>query len=282
MTQSHLSRRRALKMMLGSVGLAGGVSLGGRPVAADTVRIVVTGSSTVAPLLSDMARRYEALNPGLEVDIQTGGSSRGIADVRKGTAQIGMVSRDLTAAEADLTAHVLARDGIALIVHADNPIQALSDADVIAIYTRQKTRWSDFGGPDQPITVVNKAEGRSTLDVFLGHLKLTIRDVKPHVVIGDNEQAIKVVAGNPNAIGYVSIGTIEYHAGAGTPLRAIGLGPVAPSSQAVADGSYAASRRLNLVTLGPLKPEVARFIAFCQGGDVHDLIRDHAFVAIAG
>lgn len=249
-------------------------------VAAGQGRIVVTGSSTIAPLLSDIARRYEVLNPGLEVDVQTGGSSRGIADVRKDTADIGMVSRDLTTEETDLTGYVLARDGIALIVHASNPVRSLTDDDVLAIFTRRKTRWSDFGGPDRPITLLNKAEGRSTLDVFLAYLRLNVRDIKPDVVIGDNEQAVKVLAGNPNAIGYVSIGTIEYHLSAGTPIRALALGPVAPSSQAVAEGRYAASRRLNLVVKGAPSPEVARFLDYCQGADVHDLIRDHAFVAI--
>ena len=55
------------------------------------------------------------------------------------------------------------------------------------------------------MTVVNKAEGRSTLELFLDYFKLKSPDVQADVVIGDNEQGIKTVAGNPNAIGYVSI-----------------------------------------------------------------------------
>ena len=74
---------------------------------------------------------------------------------------------------------------------------------------------ADFGAQDfsdASITVVNKAEGRSTLEVFLHYFKLKNVDVKAQVVIGDNEQGVKTVAGNRNAIGYVSIGTAEYDA----------------------------------------------------------------------
>jgi len=70
-------------------------------------------------------------------------------------------------------------------------------------------RWSGIGGPERPITVVNKAEGRSTLDLFLAHFGLRNSEVKPDVVIGDNAQGLKTVAGNPWSIGYASIGSAE-------------------------------------------------------------------------
>ncbi|MGF1602336.1 MAG: substrate-binding domain-containing protein, partial [Thermosynechococcaceae cyanobacterium] len=56
-------------------------------------KLVLTGSSTVAPLAAEIAKRYEQENPGVRVDVQSGGSSRGIADVRQQVADIGMVSR---------------------------------------------------------------------------------------------------------------------------------------------------------------------------------------------
>ncbi|MEZ4463171.1 MAG: substrate-binding domain-containing protein [bacterium] len=65
------------------------------------------------------------------MDVQAGGSSRGIADARQGAADVGMVSRALKAEEGDLTATPIARDGIALIVHRDNPIAALSADQVV-------------------------------------------------------------------------------------------------------------------------------------------------------
>ena len=70
--------------------------------AADT-KIVITGSSTVAPLIAEIGKRFEEKNPGVRVDVQTGGSSRGINDARSGLANIGMASRALKDGEKDLT-----------------------------------------------------------------------------------------------------------------------------------------------------------------------------------
>ena len=85
--------------------------------------ISISGSSTIAPLMTEIGQRFETRHPGVRVDVQSGGTSRGIQDVRGGLAAIGMVSRALNADERDLTAHAIARDGIAMIVHADNPLK---------------------------------------------------------------------------------------------------------------------------------------------------------------
>ena len=125
-------------------------------------RLTLTGASTVAPLMADIAKRFEQANPHVRVDVQTGGSSRGVADARSGLADIGMVSRALKADEADLQANTVALDGVSLILHRSNPVRSLTDAQLKAIYTGQLTNWKDLGGQDRAITVVNKAEGRWT------------------------------------------------------------------------------------------------------------------------
>lgn len=133
-------------------------------------RIVLTGSSTIAPLASELARRFESLHPGIRIDVQTGGSSRGIADAKRGVADIGMVSRELRANESSLHPHPIARDGIAIIIHRDNPITKLDPDQIKSIYRGTLSNWSQVGGRDAPITVVNKADGRSTLELFLDGL----------------------------------------------------------------------------------------------------------------
>ena len=79
--------------------------------AADS-KIVLTGSSTVAPLAAEIGKRFEERNAGVRVDVQSGGSSRGVADARSGVADIGMASRALNADETDLKFFTIARDGI--------------------------------------------------------------------------------------------------------------------------------------------------------------------------
>src|SRR6056297_3118701 len=124
-------------------------------------RLTLTGSSTVAPLAAEIALRFEAQHPEVRIDVQTGGSGKGIADVRLAVADIGMASRPLAPDEADLTAHQIAADGVGLILHESNPLHELSDQQIVAIYTDKINNWQDVGGQDQPITVVHKAEGRA-------------------------------------------------------------------------------------------------------------------------
>ncbi|TVP88500.1 MAG: phosphate ABC transporter substrate-binding protein [Pseudomonadaceae bacterium] len=248
---------------------------------ADSGRLTITGSSTVAPVISDIAKAYEQANPGVRIDVQTGGSSRGISDTRSGRADIGLVSRALHDTESDLRAYSFARDGIAIITHASNPLEAISDQGIVDIFTGEITNWQQLNGPDRPITVVNKAEGRSTLELFLTYFALGNSAIQPHVVIGDNQQGIKTIAGNPGAIGYVSIGTAEFEAAYGTPIKLIPLSSVTPTTAHVADGSFPLSRPLNLVTLGTAEGLAARFIRFAQSEAVHRLIDEHYFVALS-
>ena len=244
--------------------------------------LVVTGSSTIAPLTSVLAQRYEAAHPGVKIDVQAGGSSRGIADVRQGLADIGMVSRAPKADEGDLAADTIAHDGIAMIVHRDNPVAALTREQIVAIYTGRVRSWHTVGGADAPITVVNKAEGRSTLELFLDHFKLDAGAIRADVVIGDNQQGIKTVAGNPQAIGYVSIGTAEYEASRGTPIRVLPLDGVEASTTNVAAGRFPLSRPLNLVHRGELSGIAREFVAFARSAEVHDLVTGQYFVPVAG
>ncbi|MEM7245700.1 MAG: phosphate ABC transporter substrate-binding protein [Acidobacteriota bacterium] len=242
------------------------------------LRLILTGSSTVAPLATEIAHHFESENPGIRVDVQSGGSSRGVADTRRGLADIGMISRDLLPEETDLIAHVIARDGIGVIVHADNPIQRLSSTQLRAIYTRAVTDWAELGGAPGRITVVNKAAGRATLAVFLEHLQLRPDEVSADVVIGENEHGIKTVAGDPGAIGYVSIGAAEHDRGLGIPVRLVELDGVTASRTAVATGRYPMSRPLCLVTHGPPAGLARRFIDHARSESAHELAATQSFV----
>ncbi|MDP2324150.1 MAG: phosphate ABC transporter substrate-binding protein [Gammaproteobacteria bacterium] len=242
--------------------------------------LVLTGSSTVAPLVQEIGQRFEATHPRIRVDVQTGGSSRGIADSRTGTADIGMVSRALKADETDLTAHTIALDGICVIMHATNPIEALSDNQVRSIYRGETTRWSELGGSDSPITVVNKAEGRSTLELFLAYYGLKSDVIQAYIVICDNDKGIKTVSSNPDAIGYVSIGAAEFAVLDGIAIKLLPLGGVAPATENLKNGTYPLSRPLNLVTKGTPDAAAHQLIEFAQSSAVNDLITGLYYVPL--
>lgn len=241
--------------------------------------LVLTGSSTVAPLAAEIAKRFERLHPGVRIDVQTGGSARGIADALSGAADIGMVSRALTPGERrSLVASTIAYDGVCLIVHADNPIRSLTDEQVVAIYEGRIRNWRQVGGRDAPITVVHKAEGRATLELFLAYFGLDNARVAPSVVIGDNEQGIRTVAGDPNAIGYVSIGNATYDAEHGVAIKLLPVAGVPATLAEVAAGRFPIARELNLVTRGEPRGLARAFIEFARSEAVHDLVRAQFYV----
>lgn len=253
----------------------------GAAVITTSHKLVLTGSSTIAPLAVELGRRFEALHPGVRVDVQTGGSSRGINDTRKGIADIGMVSRTMKPDEQDLYAFTIALDGVGIIIHASNPVIALTRQQIADIYTGKITNWREVGGKNARITVVNKAEGRSTLELFLSYFQLKNSDIKPHIVIGDNQQGIKTVAGNSHAVGYVSIGAAEYGAQHGVPIKLLPMDGVAASVVNVRNGSYPLSRPLNLITRMTPTGLVKQFLDFARTEQAHDLVEAQYFVPIS-
>ena len=242
--------------------------------------LTVTGSSTIAPLMAELAERYET-ETGIQVDVQSGGSGRGIGDVRQGLADLGMVSRALKADEKDLDGHLIGRDGIAIIVHRNNPVRALNDDQIRAIYTGNMPRWDAGSAEGRPITVVHKAQGRSTQELFLAYFQLENSQVQPDRVIGENQQGIKAVAGDPFAIGYVSIGTAIYEADNGTAIRLLPLEGKPASLAVLAQGGYPLARELNLVTHGEMSQPVADFLAFVTRTDMADVYHDYYFLPAA-
>lgn len=226
-------------------------------------RLTVTGSSTLAPLVALLAEDFEREHPGVRIDVQSGGSSRGILDVRRGLADLGMVSRGLVEEEErGLHVYPIASDGVGLILNAGNPVPALSGTQVASIYRGGIRSWGELGGPDAPIVVVHKAEGRATRAVFLAHFGIEGHEVDADVLVGENEQAVKTVAGSPNAIGYVSISTAAIDIEHGVPIRLLGVDGVEATLESLRSGRYPIARPLNLVALEPAEGLARDFIDF--------------------
>jgi phosphate transport system substrate-binding protein len=114
-------------------------------------KLSISGSTSVAPVLEQLAEAYGAYHPEVTVDIQQTGSSAGILAALEGTCEIGMTSRDLTQEEREqgLTEYPLALDGIAVIVHPENQVEDLNLEQLRAIFTGQVTQWEDLGEEKQ-------------------------------------------------------------------------------------------------------------------------------------
>ncbi len=241
----------------------------------------VSGSSTIAPLASEIARRFEARYPEVRVDVQTGGSSRGIADVVTDLADIGMSSRALKPSEAaDRQTWTVAMDGVAFIIHVSNPVTSLTVEQLRSIYTGDITNWSAVGGEDAEITVINRAAGRSELELVTHFFSIVPAEIAADVIAGENQQGLKMVAGDPHAITYLSVGASEYEAALGVPIKLLPLQGIAATTRTVADGTYPLSRPLILVTSLDPSPIALAFIELARSLDVHDLVEDLSYVPL--
>ena len=250
------------------------------PSSINKTKLEISGSSTLAPLMSEIAKAYEQKHPSLRIDVQAGGSSRGLSDVMQGIADIGMVSKAITD-NASRQAHLIARDGVTIIVHKDNPISNLDKASIENIYLGKTKTWSDLELQNtNDIVVISKAEGRSTLTVFLDFLQKRNSALKPSIIIGDNEQAIKLVSNNINAIAYVSTSTADYNIQQGVPIKTLSIDKINPIEKNIASGLFPIVRDLNLVTRNNIPGATKMFLDFLKTTEAQSLIKEYRFVPV--
>jgi phosphate transport system substrate-binding protein len=106
--------------------------------------IVVAGSTSVTPIVEKLAEAYQGLNQGVNIEIQSTGSSAGIQSVMEGTADIGMASRELKDSELKvLKSEVIAIDGIAVITGKENIIDDITIDQIKSIYIGEITKWNE-------------------------------------------------------------------------------------------------------------------------------------------
>lgn len=112
-----------------------------------TGKLSVNGSTSVGPVMMELAEAYRNWNPGVTIDVQQTGSGAGITATLDGSCEIGMSSRDLKEEELaqGLTAVRIALDGIAVIVNQENPVTGLTTQQIRDIFLGNVTSWSELG-----------------------------------------------------------------------------------------------------------------------------------------
>ena len=251
-------------------------------VSSSNSRIQLSGSSTVGPLVDEIAKRYEKENPGIRVEVQTGGSSRGIADAANGLADIGMSSRALKKSEKEgRKSWPIAMDGVCFIVHLSNSVTELSTSQLLSIIRGDIKNWQDVGGPDQPVVFINRAAGRSELELVTKFFEIEPSEMAADLIAGENQQGIKMVDINVNSISYMSVGASEDAINRGTNIRMLPLAGVEATVANVESGKFPLSRPLILVTNDNPSQPVQDFIKYAQSEAVEDLVRELSYVPIS-
>jgi phosphate transport system substrate-binding protein len=265
-------------LMIGGVLLAS-VSAGCQRQEPTVRNLVLSGSTGMVPLLRDIGKRFEADHSGVRVDVQGGGSTRGVSDARQGLADIGMVARSLKPDEAMLNATPIARDAVCLIVNRTNPVEKITDDQIVRMYTRGVSSWKPIGGLDMPIVLIHMSDGHALLDLFLDYFKLRSTQIRADALIQDSEQGIQAVATRPGAVAYVSCSRAQA-VGENVPVRALALNGITPTIEHVRDGTYPLARPLLLVTREAPKELAAEFIDFARSNAVLDLIQQYHYVTL--
>jgi phosphate transport system substrate-binding protein len=244
--------------------------------------IRITGSSTIFPIIQSAAIPFQE-RTGIRIELQGGGSEKGIAALKTKQAEVIMVSRDLLSSDADgLRTHTIGYDGIALIANQAVSTDHVTTRQVIDIFTGKIANWSEITGKNQPISIISKHEGHATKTMFDLFFNLAGRITPEAFLFNSNNESIAMVSSDPNAIAYVSIGAAEHAINLKLRLKILKLNGIAATSENVASGIYPLRRALHLVTLGEPGPEAAGFILFMQGPDGQQYVKQHHFIMLSG
>lgn len=251
---------------------------------ASAQKLVIKGSDTLgAKLVPTLAEEYKAKHPGVSFEIAAEGSTTGLAAIIDGTAQIGMSSRRARTTEASaaqakgvtLQPIIVAYDGMAVIVNANNPLAKLSLRQVEQIFTGDVTDWSAIGGKPGKISVYTRNTSSGTYQDWKD-LAMKKRDyAKSSQKMAGNEQIAAEVAKNPNGIGYVGLAYIHVPG-----IKVVPIDGVLPSKETVLSKQYAYARPTFYYTNGEATGEAARFIEFTLSDAGQQIVQKIGFVPI--
>lgn len=246
------------------------------PAASVSGTVSTDGSTSMEKVIGALSESYMAANKDVTVNYNPTGSGAGITAVQEGTCDIGLSSRALKDEEkaAGLKETVLAYDGIAIIVHPDNPVSDLSIEQIAKLYTGEITNWKDVGGNDAEIVLIGREAGSGTRDGFE-----SITDTKDacqyRQELTSTGDVINTVSQNPDAIGYASLSAV------GDSVKALTVGGVEATEATVKDGSYVVQRPFVLVTKEgtKLSPAAQAFFDYALSADAASIIAAAGAVA---
>ena len=270
------------KTVIGAIALLGAMAVTSVS-AKETISAV--GSSSVTPLMEVFSETYMKANSNVFIEVQGPGSSAGVRAAKNGTADLGMSSRDLKDSEKEtaLIEEVVARDGIAVVVNPNNKLNGLTAEQVTAIYKGDITNWKDVGGADKPIVAITRDTASGTRGAFedIMSLKKKIGDVKVSAIsqraqVANGNGALKtMVASNPYAIGYISLGTVD------ESVNALSVDGTEASVDNVKNGSYKVARPfLVLYKQGQPTAEAQKFLDWMLTDDAQALVERKGYISV--
>jgi len=228
---------------------------------AEPVHLKVAGSTSMQPLVEELAQAYAERHKYVTIAVEGRGSLLGIELVRQGEVDIGMASwkepDDTSAVSASkLWATPIALDGIAIVVHPQNRVEGLTMLQLKDVFFGRILDWRDVRGQAGEILVVSREDGSGTRAVFEKLVMQGKRVTPTAVVMPSSRAVVEYVAEHPQAIGYVSMGQLIQE------VKALEIEEAAPTPDSVRQGTYHLLRPLFLITRQEPTGEIKGFVDF--------------------
>ena len=270
------------KTVIGAIALLGAMAVTSVS-AKETISAV--GSSSVTPLMEVFSETYMKTHSNVFIEVQGPGSSAGVKAAKNGSADLGMSSRNLKASEQEpeLKEVKVALDGIAVVVNPKNTLQALTAEQVSSIYKGDITNWKQVGGEDKPIVTITRDTASGTRGAFEDIMKLKkkisgqkVSAISQRAQVANGNGALKtMVASNPYAIGYISLGTVD------NSVHALPVDGVEASVENVKNGSYKVARPfLVLYKEGKLSAETQKFLDWTLTPEAQSLVDNNGYISV--
>lgn len=246
--------------------------------------IVIDGSTTVGPIAKAFADYYKE-KTGIGAAISESGSGNGVKSLINGACDIANMSRFMKDSEFKTcvgkgilpVAHVVAFDGLAVVVNPANKVGALTMAQLADIYTGKIRNWKELGGDDAEIVVISRDTNSGTYETFN---ELVLRKnpvVKGAEYVGSNGQAKTRVASTKNAIAYVGLGFAD------DSVKTLSVDGILPSSKTIVSGKYPIARPLFMFTnkYPKMGTPVYDFVTLHLSEEGREIVRDLGYVPVA-
>lgn len=220
--------------------------------------IKISSASATAPLLAALVETFEQTTPDVRVQIQTVNSAWALEQLQKGQADLAAIASE---PPDELWRTPIALDGIALIVHPDNPLIGLTEAQAQAIFGGRVWHWRDLGVTvsGDEITVLSREQGSGDRIAFEARIMKETPVTPAAILVYGASAVVDFVATHPGAIGYVSQAMVSEH------VKALRLEDVAPTPETVARQQYGLIRPLYLVAVEEPAGAARTFLDFCLG-----------------
>lgn len=237
--------------------------------------VAIAGGTAHIPVMKGAAQNIMKYNAKVRVTVAGGGSGVGVQKVGEGLVQIGNTGRALKPGEIEkygLVTHPFAIDGVAVVVHPENPVTALSKAQLKDVFAGKITDWSQLGGKAGTIALYVREDGSGTRETF-EERALDKGTSSPAANVVNSNGAMKTaVAQDKNAIGYVGIGHLD------NSTKGVSIDGMVPSQKNAADGSYTVTRLLYMNTKGQPEGLTKAFIDYIYSPSGSEIIRKSGYI----